>query len=113
MSIFQASVSSGRDGPVLVLSGEADYTGLAVLNDALAAAMPGGGGHLTVDVCGLRFADTASARALLLAALTLKDQGGFLVLLGPQPVLRKVLALLGADQAITIRAGARTVPECT
>src|SRR5690349_16449826 len=62
---------------------------------------PGGARHLTVDVCGLRFADTASVRALLLAALTLKDQGGFLVLLGPQPALRQVLALLGADQAIT------------
>ena len=57
--------------------------------------------------------DTASVRALLLAALTLKDQGGFLVLLDPQPALRKVLALLGAVQAITIRAGAPAVPEET
>lgn len=113
MSILQASVSSGPDGPVLVLSGEADITSLAVLNDALAAAMPGGARHLTVDVAGLRFADTASVRALLLAALTLKDQGGFLVLLRPQPALRQVLTLLGADQAITIRAGARVVPEGT
>ena len=113
MSILQASVSSGRDGPVLVLSGEADMTNLAVLNDAMAAAMPGGARHLTVDVSGLRFADTASVRALLLAALTLKDQGGFLVLLRPQPALRQVLTLLGAGQAITIRAGAQAVPEGT
>jgi len=73
VSTLQAAVSPVRDGPVLVLSGEADYTSLAVLNDALAAAMPGGARRLTVDVAGLRFADTASVRALLLARLTLKD----------------------------------------
>ena len=103
MSTLQVSVSAGRDGPVMVLSGEADMTSLTVLNDALAAAIPHGARHLTVDTSGLQFADSASVRALVLAALTLKDRGGFLVLLHPQPALTHVLTLLGADQVITLR----------
>jgi anti-anti-sigma factor len=58
-----------------------------------------------VDVSGLRFADSMAVRALVLAALTLKDRGGSLVLLCPQEPVARVLALTGAEHVFTIRAG--------
>jgi anti-anti-sigma factor len=62
---------------------------------------------LTVDVSGLRFADTAAIRALILAAKALKGRGGNLILLHPQRPVARVLELLGADQMFTIR----TMPD--
>src|SRR5215475_13068793 len=89
------SVAAGASGPVVVLSGEADLTSTAQLS--------GGTRQLTVDVSGLRFADTASIRTLVLAARTLKQRGGGLVLLRPQETMSTVLDLLGAAQMFSIQ----------
>ena len=56
-----------------------------------------------MDVSGLRFADTASIRTLVLAARTLKERNGSLVLLRPQQTLARMLDLLGAAQMFTIQ----------
>ena len=98
-----ASVVAGASGPVVVLSGEADLTSAAQLNALITAQLSGGTRQLTVDVSGLRFADTASIRTLVLAARTLKERGGSLVLLRPQETISKVLDLLGAAQMFSIR----------
>ena len=66
MSMLEISVATGEAGPVMALSGEADLTSAAALSEALAAQVSGGARHLTVDVSGLRFADSASVRALVL-----------------------------------------------
>jgi anti-sigma B factor antagonist/stage II sporulation protein AA (anti-sigma F factor antagonist) len=97
----------------MALSGEADLTTVAGLSEALAGWISDGARYLTVDVSGLRFADSASVRALVLAARALKDRGGSLMLVRPQPAVAAVLALMGADQAITVRGGARADPEGT
>jgi anti-anti-sigma factor len=99
---LEASVAAGDSGPVVVLTGEADYTCLAELNAVLDGQLSGGTRRLTVDVSGLRFADTASIRALILAAKALRERRGSLVLLNPRPPVARVLALLGADQMFTI-----------
>lgn len=98
-----ASVAAGASGPVVVLSGEADLTSAAQLNALITAQLSGGTRQLTVDVSGLRFADTASIRTLVLAARTLKERGGSLVLLRPQETMSTVLDLLGAAQMFLIR----------
>jgi anti-anti-sigma factor len=101
---LEAWVAAGDSGPVVVLSGEADYTCLARLNAVLDGQLSGGTRWLTVDVSGLRFADTASIRALILAAKALRQRRGSLVLVNPRQPVARVLALLGADQMVTIRA---------
>jgi anti-anti-sigma factor len=98
-----ASVAAGASGPVVVLAGEADLTSAAQLSALITAQLSGGTRQLTVDVSGLRFADTASIRTLVLAARTLKERGGSLVLLRPQETMSKVLDLLGAAQMFSIR----------
>jgi anti-sigma B factor antagonist len=101
--MLQASVEAGESGPVIVLAGEADLTCAGQLDALIAGQLAGGTRQLTVDVSGLRFADSASIRTLVLAARTLTERGGSLVLLDPQRSVARVLALLGADQMITVR----------
>jgi stage II sporulation protein AA (anti-sigma F factor antagonist) len=101
--MLRASVAAGVSGPVVILSGETDLTSTGQLSALITAQLSGGTRQLTVDVSGLRFADTASIRTLVLAARTLKERGGSLVLLRPQPPLARMLDLLGAAQMFTIR----------
>jgi len=88
---------------VLTLSGEADVTTVAELSAALTAQLASDERHLTVDLSGLRFADSSVIRELVLAGRTLKDRGGGLGLANPQPAVARALSLLGVDQAIEVR----------
>lgn len=101
---LEASVAAGESGPVIMLTGEADLTCAGQLNALITGQLAGGVRQLTIDVSGLRFADSASIRTLVLAARTLKERDGRLVLLRPQQPVARMLALVGADQLITIRA---------
>jgi anti-anti-sigma factor len=55
-----------------------------------------------IDASGLSFADTASIREMMLAARTLRERGGRLILLHPQRTVARMLELLGADQIFTM-----------
>ena len=103
VGMLRASVAAGMSGPVVILSGETDLTSAGQLSALIAAQLSGGTRQLTVEVSGLRFADTASIRTLVLAAKTLKERGGSLVLLRPQQTIARMLDLLGAAQMFTIR----------
>ena len=85
-----------------MLSGEADLTTVGQLSTLITAQLNGGTRQLTIDLSDLRFADSATIRTLVLAARTLKDTGGSLVLLRPQHAVAKVLTLTGADQVFTM-----------
>lgn len=100
--ILEASVQAGEGGAVIVLFGEADVTCQSQLSELLAGQLASGARHLSIDIAGLRFADVATIRTLVLAAETLKEREGHLVLLHPQRSVARVLELLGAEQVITI-----------
>lgn len=93
---------AGPSGPVIVLSGEADITSAPELTALIAEQLSDGTRELTIDMSGLRYADSASIRTLVLAARTLRERGGSLVLLRPQPSVARILTLLGADQMLTV-----------
>ena len=105
MSLLEISVAAGESGPVVTLSGEADVTTVAELSEALTAQLASGARHLTVDLSGLRFADSAVIRELVMADRKLKDRGGGLELANPQPAVARALSLLGVDQVIEVRDG--------
>jgi anti-anti-sigma factor len=107
VSLLEISVAAGESGPVLTLSGEADLTTVAGLSQALTAQLTSGARHLTVDLSGLRFADSAVIRELVLAGRKLKDLGGGLELMNPQPAVARALSLLGVDQVIEVRDGTK------
>jgi anti-anti-sigma factor len=95
---LEASVAENGSGPVIMLYGEADLTSAEQLSGLITAQLSGGTRRLTIDVSGLSFADSATIRALVLAAKTLQERGGTLALLHPQPAVARVLALTGAEQ---------------
>jgi anti-anti-sigma factor len=103
VSPLQILVTAGQDTPVLKLSGEMDMESVPALSDALDTQLSGGTRQLTADLSGLRFADSASLRQLLLAARTLRKRGGDLILLNPQPSIARILDLTGIDQLVTVR----------
>ena len=115
MGLLDISVAVGESGPVLTLAGEADLTTAVELSGALTAQLASGARHLVVDIAALRFADSASLRALALTAQALRERGGDMVLLRPQPAVARVLTLLGLDQMISMRldAGTQAKPETT
>jgi stage II sporulation protein AA (anti-sigma F factor antagonist) len=96
---------------VIALFGETDMTTVAQLSELVTGQLADGTRHLTIDASGLSFADSASVRVLVLAARTLQKRGGGLVLLRPQTGLARVLELMGAGQAITIRGETAVTPE--
>jgi anti-anti-sigma factor len=96
------AVTTGRSGTVLVLSGEADVTTIQELSEFLAAQLSGGTTDLTIDMSGLRFADSATIATLLTAARTLRERGGKIALLRPRLNVARVLSLTGADTLMTV-----------
>ena len=108
--MLEASVAAGESGPVIMLAGEADLTCGGQLTALISGQLGGGTRQLTIDVSGLRFADSASIRALVLAVRTLSEQGGSLVLLRPQPPVARMLDLIGADHAITVCGAGTATP---
>ena len=91
---------AGADGPVVVLSGEADTTTATVLREMLAALLDTGARLVTIEAAGLSFLDSASMRVLVLAARALKGRHGRLVLARPQrqwPGCWKSLARTGCS----------------
>jgi stage II sporulation protein AA (anti-sigma F factor antagonist) len=111
VSTLRASVSAGESGPVITLSGGTDLATVAELSELVTTQLSGGTLHLTIDASGLGFADSVSVRVLVLAARTLRQRGGSLVLLRPQQVLVRMLEIMGADQMITIRGETEARPE--
>src|SRR5581483_904272 len=83
VGLLDISVAVGESGPVLTLAGEADLTTAVELSGALTAQLASGARHLVVDIAALRFADSASLRALALTAQALRERGGDMVLLRP------------------------------
>ena len=106
MGQLTITLAAGDCGPVLALSGEADMTTVPELAAAFAAQVDAGVRHLTVDLSGLRFADSASIRVFVKASRALRAHGGILALSRPQQSVARTLRLLGVDQVIPVRGGA-------
>jgi ABC-type transporter Mla MlaB component len=66
---LEVSVATGASGPVLVLAGEADFTSITRLDKALTAQVSGRAVQLAIDAANLRYADSASMRTLVMAAM--------------------------------------------
>ena len=111
MSMLRGSVTAGESGPLIVVSGEVDLTNAAELSELVTGQLADGTLYLTVDVGRLDFADTAGIRVFVLAAKTLRQRGGDLVLLRPQRALARILEILGAEEVLAIRGETGAVPE--
>ena len=103
VSLLEITVEAGVSGVVMKLSGEGDLTTTRQLSDAIGAQIATGVQHLTIDLSGLRFADSLTVREFIVAHYALKNAGGTLELLRPQRTVAKSLRLLGVDRILTVR----------
>ena len=103
MAALRTSASAGENGPVVVLSGEADTTTAALLREMLETLLDTGTRMVTVDASELSFLDSASLRVLVLAARALQGRHGALVLARPQPLVARVLEITGADKLLEVQ----------
>jgi anti-anti-sigma factor len=113
VSSLEVSIATGASGPVLVLTGEADFTSITRLDEALTAQISGQAVRLTIDTANLRYADSASMRTLVMAAMKVRTQAGSVTLLDPQPPVARMLDLLSVDEMFLIRrrAAGETYPD--
>ena len=100
---LKIAVAAGDRGPVLALSGESDMSVVDELIAALAAQVEAAPRHLTVDLSGLTFADSATINALLTASRALSARGGTLELARPRSAVARTLELLGVDEILPVR----------
>ena len=103
---LRISASAGADGPVVVLSGEADPTTTEMLREMLATQLGTGARLVTIDASELSFLDSASLRVLVLAARALHARHGTLVLACPQPLVVRLLQITGADRLLDVQESA-------
>ena len=103
--VLETSVRAGERGPLIVLSGSAEFTNITQLIEVINPQLSGGTRHLVIDVSRLRSADSTSIWFLLLTARTMKMHGGSMVLIRPQPAVVRVLTLVDEEQVIAVRAG--------
>jgi anti-anti-sigma regulatory factor len=59
--------------------------------------------RLTIDAMDLHFADLASMRTLVTAAMKVRTRDGSVTLLNPQPPVARMLDLLHADELFSTR----------
>ena len=113
MSSLEVSIATEVSGPVLVLAGETDVTSIPRLDETLAAQISGQAVQLTIDAANLRYADSASMRTLVMAAMKVRTRAGSITLLDPQPPVARMLDLLCADEMFSIRrrAAGETHPD--
>jgi anti-anti-sigma factor len=113
VSSLEVSTATGASGPVLVLAGEADFTSITRLDEALTAQISGQAVQLTIDAANLRYADSASMRTLVMAVMKARTRAGNVTLLDPQPAVARMLDLLCIDQMFSIRhrAAGETHPD--
>jgi anti-anti-sigma factor len=103
VSSLEVSVATGASGPVLVLAGEAEFTSITRLDEALTAQISGQAVQLTIDAAYLRYADSASMRTLVMAAMKVRTRAGSVTLLDPQPPVARMLDLLRVYEIFSIR----------
>ncbi|MEU7280018.1 STAS domain-containing protein [Streptomyces sp. NPDC045431] len=87
---------------VVTISGQLDYDGVAVLEQAVTSAQAQGLRNLLLDLSPLTFMDSSGVNAFLRAQRATTSTGGWLRLASAQPSVLRVIELVGLGQAIPL-----------
>jgi anti-sigma B factor antagonist len=101
-SALNIEARASRDVIVLAFSGEADAAAAPLLSHALAQATAFGHTRIAVDLADLEFIDTHCLSILFDTHESLRDRGGDLTLLSPQPPVRRLLDILEREDLIDL-----------
>ncbi|MFE6746309.1 STAS domain-containing protein [Kitasatospora purpeofusca] len=92
-------------GTVVTLHGELDLDSVAVLREALDRALATRGTVVLIDCGDLAFCDSTGLSELLDAAVRAREHASRIELARPRPIVRRVLELTGATDALHVRDG--------
>jgi anti-sigma B factor antagonist len=101
-SALKITARASRDAIVLAFSGEADAAAAPLMSHALAQATVYGHTRIAVDLSDLEFIDTPCLSILFDTHEALRDRGGDLTLLSPQPPVRRLLDILERQDLIDL-----------
>lgn len=96
--IRQRALHIGHDADRLVLVGEIDVSNHEILACALRAAADRTSGTMRLDLSQVDFLGAAGCRALHDGTSRFRDQGGRVLLIGPEPRIERVLRLTGVTR---------------
>ncbi|MBV9370017.1 MAG: STAS domain-containing protein [Frankiales bacterium] len=91
------------DVAVLVLHGELDIVTVAEVRTLLDDAGATGRRRLVIDLSDVPFVDVLCLSAILATVDRLRDMGGDAAVVGANKPVRRMCALLGADDALVIQ----------
>jgi anti-sigma B factor antagonist len=87
---------------VVAASGEVDLYTATELERALASSVTEGAAQLVVDLSGATFIDSTALHVLLPAARQLERAAGELIVVVPDPNVRKVFEITGFDRLFAV-----------
>jgi anti-sigma B factor antagonist len=93
------------DQATLNVSGDIDISTAEALEQAIAATIDHGAGHVIVDLSGVRFMDSAGINALLKGRRWADDHGQQFRVTGATGIVRQVLDLTGVAVHLSGPAG--------
>jgi anti-sigma B factor antagonist len=97
-----SSLRSSNGSHVVAVSGELDLYTAPELERALAEAADGGARRLVVDLCGASFVDSTTIHVLLVAARRIEAESGRLIVVAPDPNVRRVFEITGFDRICSV-----------
>jgi anti-anti-sigma factor len=91
------------------IGGEVDISNTDIFASLVAAATDGGKDPAWLGLEQLQFLDAAGSEAILASTEVFRSRGGRVLLVSPQPLIARVLHLLGVDEApgVIVVSGAR------
>lgn len=95
-------VKAGPAHVLVTLAGNCDASTGLLFRDGLATEVARGAQRLIVDLSEVGFMDSEAVHVLLDLKAVLTGWGGSLVLVSPQPIVARVLSLMGADEVIPV-----------
>jgi anti-sigma B factor antagonist len=103
---------SHTDGCALAwLGGEIDVAATADCRTFLLAALGEGRGRLVVDVTDVRFIDASGLGVLVFVAKAAARDGGWLRLVGANPMLRRMMGIISLSAVLPVYATVRDAAE--
>ena|SRR3981081_1500936 len=99
---LKVRVKTGPMHVLMMLAGSLDATTGPQFREALAWEVARGALRLIVDLSDVEFVDSQAVHVLLDVKTVLTGWGGSLALVSPQPIVARVLSLMGADELIPV-----------
>jgi anti-sigma B factor antagonist len=95
-----------RDVDVISVTGYVDFDVSPQLKDCIVSRIEAGSRHLVIDLSQAGFIDSTAIGVLVGALKRIREHGGSLAVVCPDPLIRGLFEIIGLDEVIDL-AGSR------